>query len=51
MKKIYEKPKVTKVELRPEEAALTACKVTGSGIGCACFTNPSWGGNCLVSAS
>jgi hypothetical protein len=31
MKK-YQKPQVTKVALRPEEAALTACKTTtGSG--------------------
>ncbi len=29
MKKAYEKPMVKKVELRPEEAALTACKTNG----------------------
>ncbi len=30
MKKAYEKPEIKKVELRPEEAALTLCKASGS---------------------
>jgi hypothetical protein len=38
MKKTYEKPKIIRVELRPEEAVLTACKSTGYFIGC-CNTN------------
>jgi hypothetical protein len=39
-KKQYEKPKVSRVELKPEEAALTACKtgnlagVSGGGGRC-----------------
>ncbi len=35
MKRKYEKPSITKVELRPEEAVLTGCKTT------ACHTG--WG--------
>ena len=30
IKKAYEPPQVTKVSLRPEEAVLGACKITGS---------------------
>lgn len=30
LKKAYEPPLVTKVSLRPEEAVLGACKITGS---------------------
>jgi hypothetical protein len=30
MKKGYEKPKVTRVALKPEEAVLTACKTNSS---------------------
>jgi hypothetical protein len=31
-KKSYKKPEIKKIELRPEEAALTACKVhSGAG--------------------
>jgi hypothetical protein len=46
MKKKYEKPMITKVALRPEEAVLTACKTNSP-----CKT--SWGdnSNCKTSAS
>jgi hypothetical protein len=30
IKKAYESPQVTKVSLRPEEAVLGACKISGS---------------------
>ncbi|HUN88095.1 MAG TPA: hypothetical protein VMU28_04865 [Terriglobales bacterium] len=30
-KKQYEAPQLTKVSLRPEEAVLGACKISGSG--------------------
>lgn len=30
VKKTYQRPTVTKVELRPEEAVLTACKTSDS---------------------
>jgi hypothetical protein len=32
-KKTYEKPSLTKVELRPDEAVLTACKNAGGAGG------------------
>lgn len=51
MKKTYEKPKVTKVELRPEEAALTACKMTGALGGCACHPLQAAGPECKLPAS
>jgi hypothetical protein len=37
-KKKYEAPQLTKVSLRPEEAVLGACKISGSGgpIGSSC---------------
>jgi hypothetical protein len=52
MKKTYEKPKVTRVALKPEEAVLTACKTiagpgpmqnpcTGPGGARACAQTPS----------
>jgi hypothetical protein len=51
MKKTYEKPKVTKVELRPEEAALTACKVTGL-VTCTCHpAQATVGAGCMTAAS
>ncbi len=39
-KKTYKKPSLTKVELRPEEAVLTACKNAsgGGGVGGGCGT-------------
>lgn len=39
-KRTYQKPVVTKVELRPEEAVLTGCKKTGLKTSCGA-TGPS----------
>jgi hypothetical protein len=50
MKKTYEKPKVTKVELRPEEAALTGCKAVGF-MDCSCHPAQATGPDCMTSAS
>jgi len=42
MMKPYRKPELIKVPLRPEEAVLTGCKVTGAsaGPGNPCGSNP-----------
>jgi len=51
MKKMYEKPQVTRIELRIEEAVLTACKTIGSPhnaaytvgfSGCGTVFGPNW---------
>jgi hypothetical protein len=48
-KKSYSKPEVKQVELRPEEAVLGACKVTGhSGPGSSNCHTPS---NCFTQGS
>jgi hypothetical protein len=37
-KKPYKKPEIAKIELRPEEAALTACKIqSGAGPAASCL--------------
>ena len=40
-KKPYQPPEVTKVSLRPEEAVLGACKISGSAgpVGSSCATS------------
>ena len=44
-KKLYDKPKITKVQLVPQEAVLAVCKNGVMGDGCApdptCVANPS----------
>lgn len=39
-KKTYKKPEITRVELKPEEAVLTACKSRGVGPSKSQWCNP-----------
>jgi hypothetical protein len=40
VKKTYQRPSVTKVELRPEEAVITACKTVTGPSSVLCNTRP-----------